>query len=285
MGHADKYVHGTNNVTCDRCGFKFKATEVRKTWDGLYVCKLDWEPRHPQDFLRAKEDDRSVDISRPEGADSFISVITSENLAAHYDASDTSSITVATGVSQWNDLSGNARHLLQATAASQPTYSLANKSVTFDGTDDYMKAVAFTLGQPTTYYIVMNQVSWTNQDFMFDGDTGDSVVLYQNSVTPNLAIYAGVGFSEYAGLDVGADGVACAVFNGASSSIKTDNLAPLNGDAGTADAGGLTLGSRADEITRFGNIIVYELAIYTVAHNSAQQTSIITELQRKWGIT
>jgi hypothetical protein len=42
-------------------------------------------------------------------------------LAAWYDASDAASITSSGGaVSQWNDKSGNARHLVQATGSSQP---------------------------------------------------------------------------------------------------------------------------------------------------------------------
>ena len=51
---------------------------------------------------------------------------------------DTSDVTIATGVSQWNDKSGNANHATQGTAASQPTLSTDNnkRSLTFDGTDD-----------------------------------------------------------------------------------------------------------------------------------------------------
>src|SRR5258708_6055170 len=41
-----------------------------------------------------------------------------------YDASNAGSITQSGGtVSQWNDLSGNARHLTQATTTLQPTYT------------------------------------------------------------------------------------------------------------------------------------------------------------------
>lgn len=60
---------GDHNAICDRCGFKFKASQLRKTWDGFYVCQEDWEPRHPQDFLRGVKDDPSVPWTRSEQTD------------------------------------------------------------------------------------------------------------------------------------------------------------------------------------------------------------------------
>jgi hypothetical protein len=73
MGHADTYTHGDHNGLCDRCGFKFKFSELRKTWDGLYVCHKDWEPRQPQDMVRGLPDKQTVPVSRPEGTDTFLS--------------------------------------------------------------------------------------------------------------------------------------------------------------------------------------------------------------------
>lgn len=57
------------NAICDRCGEKFHASDLKKTWDGLYVCKLDWEVRHPMDFQRGIKDDPSVPWTRPVGTD------------------------------------------------------------------------------------------------------------------------------------------------------------------------------------------------------------------------
>ncbi len=44
------------NALCDTCKQKFKASELRQRWDGLMVCKWDWETRHPQDFYRPIND-------------------------------------------------------------------------------------------------------------------------------------------------------------------------------------------------------------------------------------
>jgi len=67
-GRADYLKLGTWNATCDRCTFKFKASDLRKTWDNLYVCPSCWESRHPADFFRAKEDNTSVPWTNPDDA-------------------------------------------------------------------------------------------------------------------------------------------------------------------------------------------------------------------------
>jgi len=60
------------NVICDRCGFKVKAYNTRTEWNGLRVCLDDWEPRHPQDFVRGVNDDQIVDNPRPESDNVFL---------------------------------------------------------------------------------------------------------------------------------------------------------------------------------------------------------------------
>jgi len=70
MGKADFLKRGDWNAICDRCGEKRKASDLKKTWDGYYVCpEKCWELRHPQDFLRGKKDDQSVPWTRPEAPD------------------------------------------------------------------------------------------------------------------------------------------------------------------------------------------------------------------------
>ena len=61
---------GNWNAVCDVCGQKYKASQLRKRWDGLMVCSHDWEQRHPQDFLRVPHDNPAVPWARPE-ADIF----------------------------------------------------------------------------------------------------------------------------------------------------------------------------------------------------------------------
>lgn len=62
----DRYRPGDHLALCDRCGFEYYASQLRKTWDGLLVCDKDWEPRHPQDFVRGRPDRQAVADARPE---------------------------------------------------------------------------------------------------------------------------------------------------------------------------------------------------------------------------
>ncbi len=57
---------GDWNAICDSCGRKYKASTMLKRWDGLFVCKEDYELRHPQDFLRVFGDKQTVPIARPD---------------------------------------------------------------------------------------------------------------------------------------------------------------------------------------------------------------------------
>src|SRR3990167_228690 len=63
---------GYYNVICDVCGRKLKSDEVRKRWDGFYVCPEDFETRHPLDFLKVPSTEKAIPWSRPEPADIFI---------------------------------------------------------------------------------------------------------------------------------------------------------------------------------------------------------------------
>jgi hypothetical protein len=68
MGRADYYKRGSWNVICDRCGFKYKAEDLRMEWDGLMVCaEKCWEPRQPQDFLRGIADPIAPPWTRAQG--------------------------------------------------------------------------------------------------------------------------------------------------------------------------------------------------------------------------
>ena len=72
MQNKTTYKKGDWNALCDVCGFKFKASQLRRRWDNMRVCEADFEERHPQDLLRGRKDDSSVTWSRPEGEDQDI---------------------------------------------------------------------------------------------------------------------------------------------------------------------------------------------------------------------
>lgn len=67
-----RYRPGDPWVICDRTGFKVRMSETVKEWTGLRVRREDWEPRHPQDFVRGRKDVQAVQDPRPEAPNDFI---------------------------------------------------------------------------------------------------------------------------------------------------------------------------------------------------------------------
>lgn len=45
---------GNWKFACHVCGFWYPSGEIVKRWDGLYVCKKDYETRHPQTLLKIR---------------------------------------------------------------------------------------------------------------------------------------------------------------------------------------------------------------------------------------
>lgn len=70
----DSFILGDSNAICDVCGFKHKASQLQKRWDGAMVCRADWEPRHPQDQLTARPERNNIKDARPEPEYRFLAV-------------------------------------------------------------------------------------------------------------------------------------------------------------------------------------------------------------------
>ncbi len=64
-GKADYQALGDWNAVCYECGRKFKASTMRKHWQGYYVCHAHWEPRQVQDFVRNVPDVVTAPWSQP----------------------------------------------------------------------------------------------------------------------------------------------------------------------------------------------------------------------------
>jgi hypothetical protein len=67
---------------CDVCGFRYRASETRKQWNGLIVCPEDYETRNEQDYARGVADRQRVPDPRPEPTDVFLSAneVTADDL-------------------------------------------------------------------------------------------------------------------------------------------------------------------------------------------------------------
>lgn len=182
-------------------------------------------------------------------------------------------ITIATGVSQWNDLSGSANHLIQGTAANQPAYVTTGRNgkpeLRFDGSNDTLKAGAFTLNQGFTVIASLRMIalgaSGVN-DVVWDGNTLLATALIVDS-TPQAIInagsavtFAGATASPYAE-------VVSAVYNGASSSLRRipsgvgASIVLASGNAGAGNAAGFAVGASGTG-TRPANVAFQQVAVY-----------------------
>lgn len=69
---SDSYIPGDHYVYCDRCGFKTRRSQARRTWDGLLVCAADWEPRNPLDTFKPVRERQTIRDARPEPENVFL---------------------------------------------------------------------------------------------------------------------------------------------------------------------------------------------------------------------
>jgi len=65
------FVSGDWSICCARCNTTILASESRKEYDGLIVCKWCYEPRHPQEMIRMRKDRIIPPFIRPEREGTF----------------------------------------------------------------------------------------------------------------------------------------------------------------------------------------------------------------------
>jgi hypothetical protein len=72
------YEAGQWNVVCARCGFEYKARQLRKEWTGVRTCHGPgtndcWDPKHPQLSVKGKADRQAPPWVQPEAPDIDVS--------------------------------------------------------------------------------------------------------------------------------------------------------------------------------------------------------------------
>lgn len=185
----------------------------------------------------------------------------------------------------WSDQSGNGNDVTQSTSAKKPTYktSIINgrSIVRFDGTDDYLKASAFTLVQPEHLFIVLKVLGGSTNDVIHDGNTLDRMVGQQRSAVKNYNQYAG---NFGAVVTLGDDfRIINSLFNGASSNVSLDGGSDNTGDVGSNDAAGFSLGANGNEAAH-SQIDVAEFLIYSVELSITNQGRVERYLGARYGI-
>lgn len=120
------------------------------------------------------------------------------------DMTDAASVTVATGASQINDLSGNGNHATQATGSKQPVYT-SGDYITFDGVDDWMEIPALgELGTNSRSYVVQGYWSSASDFYLvnfYNNDVGFSGLMATVTAGKPSAIFintsAGISTAQH----------------------------------------------------------------------------------------
>lgn len=224
-----------------------------------------------------------------------------------YDASNAGSITSSGGrVSQWNDISGSNRHLVQATAG--------NKPFTGSRTQNSKNVLDFQAGQFMRYTAAMNMGmgEWSLYIAMAKdtGSGGNRGFFVVNNGSGNDYDNANSFAIEET---TGATPIGCAMSNvtrtltgsatwfGTQAFIKSttaSNLFDMFGRTPTAVTnttfiiasgvanGGIVVGTRfisGAPSTHYMDGAIAEILFYNVAHGSGDRAAVIAYLTGKWG--
>jgi hypothetical protein len=229
------------------------------------------------------------------------------SLAGWWDASASSSITLNGGdVSQWDDLSGNARHAAQSTGANQPEYKLAERNgrnvIQFNGSSDFLRGPwLLTMTAQTTFAVVA--ASSTNnwgraftQTTTVDGSAtgtpnssfsipGHYEPLMRNSNTQAFGSYNGSGIRATVNFTYDAWGVWSSTHTGTVISNRLNNGSAATYNALTLNTAFQTYGIGAGlgiTINQYLGGYLAEVLTYTKALTDAERDRVHRYLQAKW---
>jgi hypothetical protein len=215
---------------------------------------------------------------------------TAVNAFAWYKAdAGTSSVVDNTALSQWDDQSGNARHLTQGTGGLQPTYQTNELNglpvVRFDGGDG-LSATFTTLAQPGTVFLVArnsNPASSTFTMFIDAADVGatNRWVIGTSGTGADWQFYAGTAVQT--GTPDTDYHLFTAVFDGASSYGRLDRVALFTSGLGSMSLGsGLRVGYNYNASGDFIVGDIAELVVYDSALSSGDRDDVESALTAKW---
>ena len=230
-------------------------------------------------------------------ASSYVAPATSAPPVSGYalwlDAADTATIThSANAVSQWDDKSGNARHVSQGTAANRPTTNVATQNgrnvIRFDGTNDILStSSSWAMGSDYTWFVVFKvPTTATRYILNFDETPGgsDHAIISQWSSRPIEHFIGGsygaryqIGTGSTSGWNVVTHVRAAqshtSFLNGSASGSGTSTAMPAW--TATTRVGGSGL-------SEFADTDIAELVVYTSALGSTDRASVESYLKTKW---
>lgn len=192
-------------------------------------------------------------------------------------------------VSQWNDISGNAQHVIQGTGGSQPLWTAAasgtnsNPHLYFDGTRRMAASAIGSVAQPRTQFVVANTTAnpGGTQAIMMDGNGASNRSAIGWTTTTNLRAFAGTSLNGTPAAAYNSTAVYSVVFNGASSQFWQNGVSVTTGDAGSQAYTGTVFGS-ASGATNFLTGNICEGLVYNSALSASDRQAVEAYLTAKW---
>lgn len=141
----------------DLTGEKMRRSEARKTWDGFWVHKDNWDAKHPQLSVKGRKDIQAVKPVRPRPEDTFVGV----NLLLQSEVFDNSSWTktnatiVADSIASSNgqttadslvDDATNGEHSVEQSATLSPAAALSVSVEAKKGSQTWLLIKAYETG-------------------------------------------------------------------------------------------------------------------------------------------
>ncbi len=239
------------------------------------------------------------------------SVTDSANLAARYVADQSvynAGATDATDgqtVATWADISGNGHDVSQTTEGNKPVFQTGQQNglpgVAFDGTNDYLFKSTYLLNDyPMSVYIVAESDDIdSNQAALSMTHNGSSTNYYAFSF---LGSYAGDPVAGWAragavypattstGYEANKTFLMSSVLSnttdrrtwldGAGEGLNDRNIQPNVANQNSMAIGRINDASPSDYFS--GNL--YEIRVYSVAHDAATRAAVEAEMNAKWGL-
>ena len=221
----------------------------------------------------------------------FFSPLGIPGLLLWFDAADASTITVATGVSQWKDKSGYSNHATQAVAANQPALQSAAQNglntigftstapLFFNLTAGVTYPAAFTLAAivqvplSTKKLVILGNATTANYPFLSENN-----IYFTDGSGNELNSQSAVGLASYASVILSAGGSPATDVldvNGVSTSLGTTTT-------GVGLSSLIYIGQEtSDGFLSDGSI--GEIIFYNAALNAAPVASLYQYLKHKWG--
>jgi hypothetical protein len=199
-------------------------------------------------------------------------------------------------VTRWTDRSGLGRDLTAFDTASAPIYRSGvvngRAAIEFDGASQLMKTYesAFTLAQPTTFFVVYRSLDSgsSTRAFLFDSMNSSNRQAFGRADGADQRMYANIDL-DFPGFSYPfpAFSLFAGTFDGTGSSLYQNGTLVGTGNAGGAPQPGLTVGG-LNSAGQYGYDMshsqVAELLYYTGALSASDRAAVTTWLDRKYGV-